>query len=387
MNRLGARFDRWVETGPFTPHDLGTYRVLYAGLMLLALPSFRWVDAFPDSLFDPPIGPFQLLPGLPPEPVMLAVEVALAISLAALALGYRTVVASLAVTLLLLFGFGVSYSLGKIDHSIFVVLVPAVLLFARWGDAFSVDALRRAGRGADLTMAPTPQWPMRLLALLIGLGFVTAAVPKILSGWLDPRTQAVQSLIGQRYDGESGALLASLAVDVHLPALWETADVFAVAIECVVLLTVPWWRAFRVVLACAALFHVGVLLTMGIAFSNNVLVYGAFVSWSALWAAMFRSDSSRRTATGPSRMPSWRRAWWLEPAALLLSVALGVGAWFVDQQVSSRPLLWVIIFAGAGVGAWYLGRQVVLLARPRRRRPRHLDLTDPMRVEHAQPRA
>ena len=373
MNITLRRFDRWVESGPFTAVDLGVYRIVYASLMLLTLPGFRWVDAFPDSLWDAPIGPFQLIRGLPPDGVMLAVEIALAISLVALALGYRTVVASAAVALLLLYGFGVSYSLGKIDHSIFVVLVPAVLVFARWGDAVSVDALLARARGRhDASDDATPQWPLRLLAVLIGLGFLTAAIPKIQAGWLDPRSQAVRNIIAQRYDPQGGgAWLAPLSVHLDVAVLWELADVSAVVIECAFILAVVSWRAFRIVLSCATLFHVGVLLTLDIAFANNVIVYGAFVSWSVLrWRGSHGHGGSG--ARGSRRAQRDLVPRWVRPVAPAAAVVGGLGLWAVEQQVSSRPVSWSVLLVGAAVGAGYLLRQALLGGR---RRPRQIDLT------------
>ena len=61
----------------------------------------------------------------------------------------------------------------------------------------------------------------------------------------------------------------------------EVSDWLTVAMEFAILLVLRWWRAFRIALASVVLFHLGVLLTMNIVFSSNVVVYGAFVSWAA----------------------------------------------------------------------------------------------------------
>ena len=383
MRSAWTHFDRWVDSGPFTAADLGVYRIVFASVMLLGVPRFRWVDAYPDSLFNPPPGPFAFAGGFPPHGVMLAVEIALSVALVTLALGYRTTLASVVTSALMLYGFGFGYSLGKIDHTIFAVLLPSVLLFARWGDAVSVDALlkarRHAGHDASPSPVPTPQWPMRLLALLVGLGFLTAAFPKVLSGWLDPRTHAVQqTVVRQFYVNDRTELLAPYAIHVDVPLLWELADVSAVLIELAVIFAVVSWRSLRVVLACAALFHLGVLLIMNIFFGWNVLVYGAFVSWSAL--------RGRRRAAGSTAEPG--RSWVPIPAfetldarlvellAILTASVLGVATWWLRQAVVLPPTAWTVQFAGAGVAAWYLARQVFDLLRRRPRRPVELDLRD-----------
>ena len=363
MTEVTARLDRWIHSGPFTAVDLGVYRIVYAIYVLLTVRSFRWVSAYPDSLFDPPPGPFALLHGFPPEDFMIAVEIVLSVALAALAVGYRTTLASVVVAALLLLGSGFSYSLGKIDHNIFTVLVPLVLLFARWGERSSIDALRRRRSAAPREAPaprPTPQWPLRLLALLTGLGFLTAAVPKIASGWLDPRSQAVQAVLGRQYYlNDRTDLLAPYLVHLDLPVAWELFDVSAVLLEVAVLCAVPWWRAFRVVLASATLFHLGVLLIMNIPFGGNVVVYGAFVSWSTV---LVRARSSRRLEPVSSRVSRVRSAVaggpHVDAWALVVAVVLGAGAWAIRRVVDLSFLSPVLVVIGAAVGGWYLLHQV-----------------------------
>ena len=376
MTEVAARLDRWIHAGPFTAVDLGVYRIVYALYVLLTVRSFRWVSAYPDSLFDPPPGPFMLFGGFPPESFMIAVEIVLSVALVALAMGYRTTFASVVVAVLLLLGSGFSYSLGKIDHNIFTVLVPAVLAFARWGDTFSVDALRRhraAPTATTATPRSTPQWPLRFLALLTGLGFFTAAVPKILSGWLDPRTHAVQAVLGYQYylNGRTD-LLAPYLVHLDLPVAWELFDASAVLLEVAFLCAVPWWRAFRVVLACATLFHLGVLLIMNIPFGGNVVVYGAFVSWSVV---RDRARSSPAPGPAPTRLDRARSAVTGSPyagaSALVLSTVIGVSAWAVRQAVDLSFLSPVLVVIGAAAGGWYLLRQAQGSLRQERRRPQH----------------
>lgn len=341
MTRALAAFDAWVARGPFTPTDLGRYRMVFATSMLVGLVSFDWVAAYPDSLFTAPIGPFRLFDGFPPRAVLLALELALAVAAAALALGVRTGWASVAVSALLLTGSGFAFSLGKIDHTIFSVLVPVVLALGRWGGAASIDALR-ADRPPARVQA---QWPVRLLALMVGLGMLTAAAPKVLAGWLSPATQAVrETALRQYHVNERTDLLAGLVVQVDVPLLWEALDWATVLMEGLLVLTVLSWRAFRCGLAVLTLFHLGVHLTMNIAFAGNVLVYAAFVAWSRL------------------PLPELPARWIAGLQRLRWPVVLAVGAasWGLSQ--AGPEVSWikgpVILWCGAAVAAWYLLAQV-----------------------------
>src|SRR5690625_5725460 len=68
------------------------------------------------------------------------------------------------------------------------------MAFTNWGAAYSVDSCRQ--NSSDQT---AESWPLTLLALLIGFMMFTAGVPKILGGWLDPSTQAVQGHLFNQY--------------------------------------------------------------------------------------------------------------------------------------------------------------------------------------------
>lgn len=334
MSPVSAAFDRWVARGPFVPLDMARYRVLFAGTCLLGLPDYEWVAAYPDSFYAPPPGPFSIFDGFPPQPFFVAVEILLAISLAALVLGVRIRMASIAAAVLLLVGSGFSYSLGKIDHGIFLVLTPLALVFTSWG--WPPDEVR-SGRAA-------PQWPMRLLALLIGAGFLTAAAPKVLAGWLSPQTQALQeTAFRQFYVNGRTEMLADRVVHMPYGALWEVGDWSIVVLEALVILAVVDWTAFRAVLALLAIFHLGVYPTMNISFAGNVLVYGAFVPWSRLPL--------------PSRPTGWLRLvsgrTWVTGAGAVL---LGSGTWAIEDRLGTLTWLTgpVILVIGGCVGACFL---------------------------------
>lgn len=275
MTRL-ERFDAWVAKGPFTPEDLGLYRIVYASLALLVVPDLTWLAAYPDFLLHPPLGPFQLLTGTPSANLLVGLEVVRTIVLVLLGLGVWTRWVSIAATAILVLTYGLIYSVGKIDHTILLVLTPLVLSFAHWGDRVSIDAWR-----TELAR-PQPQWPLRLLAAMIALPFFAVAFVKAGTGWLLWTGQAVHGQFLMYYEAlDRTAWLAPLAAHLESRIVWETLDWLTVLVEVALLVTLRWWRAFRIALAFVVLFHLGVFLMLNISFAFNIVVYGAFVAWGA----------------------------------------------------------------------------------------------------------
>lgn len=332
-------FDRWAASGAFTYSDLAIYRIVYSVLVLISLPQISFVSSFPDSLYAPAPGPFRLLSGVPPQPILFTIQVLLALSLACLVVGLHTRLASLATGVLFLVSFGFLYSFGKVDHAILVAVVPLVLCGSGWGERLSLDSLRRNGHGAS-PVSP-PQWPLRLLALLIGLAFSTAALAKYRSGWLDTSTQSAQGHFLKKYVAEGRTDgLAPLLADLHSRAAWELIDWLTVAIEIGMLVAVVTWPTFRAMLAVACVFHLSILLTLGIAFSSNVIAYGAFVGWAGLVSPVLRAIGRGQPRT-------------LSPYAIyaLIPVLTAIGLYL--QAASSPHANHLVAESMVGIGAMF----------------------------------
>lgn len=345
---LVRAIDDWVRRGDFTSHDVAIFRVIYAAAMLLTVPDFRWLDAYPDSMFDPPLGPFMLLNGFPGEWFLASLEVAVVLFATAVLFGIFTRSASVLLTLTLLVGYGFSYSLGKIDHNILFVLLPALMALADWGRSMSWDALHRSPPQAQ------PQWPLRLVAVLIGIGFATAAAPKVLTGWLSTSSQATQGhfwggvIVYDRTD-----LLANQFLLINNGFFWELLDWSTVFIEASVLIAVLSWRSTRIVLAVLTLFHLGVLLMMNIAFYTNVVAYGAVFLWSRL------------TPRSVDRVALSVRWSWAMPTAAALVATLAFIAH--DRLELTRTIAQGIVCIGAALGLAYLVFSVLQLTRRNKR--------------------
>lgn len=275
--RLMAWMERWAEG--LRASDLAAFRIVFAGVTLLwVLPDWSWIADLPGSWFAPPPGPFALLPAAPPAWALTVLEVTTALLLGALLVGVRTRLVSLVLPCLLLLGSGLSYSWGKIDHSVLLLFVPLFLGPAGWGDALSVDALR------DRRPVRERRWPVTLLALTVAVAMSNAALSKATSGWLFGASDAVQGHLIVNYVVQArDELLASWAVGLSLGPFWKLLDVATVLVEAaplVALLLAPR-RWFRLTLVGLALFHVSVLLFMNIGFESNLLAYLAFFAWPA----------------------------------------------------------------------------------------------------------
>ncbi|WP_285030072.1 HTTM domain-containing protein [Mycolicibacterium sp. lyk4-40-TYG-92] len=353
--RLADKFDRWVEDGPFTSEDLGIYRIIYALGALLVAPDIAWLSDYPDFMFRPPPGPLQLLSGFPSPATLIGLEVLRSVILIMLGLGIWTKYVSLAAWFILSATYGVTFCLGKVDHTILLTLPPLVLAFANWGNCFSVDALRRRSESAGQA-----QWPLRLLALLIGWGFFAAGLTKALTGWLSFSSQASRGYFVLGFVTQDRThWLARWIAEHDVLAAWEVVDWMTVAFELSVLISLPWWRAFRITLAVATIFHLVVLLIMNIDFSHAVVAYGAFVSWGA---TARRISSSRIGRSGLRVLESRRQL--LTGAGgrillMVLAIAVGAGAWFLmvspTGTISTGPIgSNLIIVIGALIGLTYL---------------------------------
>ncbi len=336
-----ARVDAWARRGDFTAPDLALFRIVFATAVLLTLTDVGAVSDSPATEFAPPPGPMRLLTGVPPDAVLESIELGTALLAALLLVGLWTRTVSFLLALALMTGFGLTYSFGKVDHTIVLVLVPAIMGFSAWGSALSVDA---GGRAPDSRGQPaTAQWPVRMLAFTIGLAFVTAGVAKVRSGWLDVHNHATEGhFIRGFFNNGRDDWLGPLFLHLHVGPAWELVDWLTVALELGLLVSVLYWRTLRIGVAVAALFHLGVLLMMNIVFHANVIGYGAFVLWSTVvprrwWPPM--PASPRRGAA--------------------LAAAVGAAAYLVHGWVDRFSSIAGIaaIFVGACIGGTYLAIQ------------------------------
>lgn len=328
MSAVRAWFDHWIfDSYRVTPKGLGLYRIAYAAFALLFVApghttysDFSPLASLPDVFYHPPPGPMQMLPGFPPALFFEGLHVLLALSLSAVLFGFCTRTASVTTTVLFLIGYGFSYSLGKVNHNMLFVLLPALMSLSNWGAAYSFDA--QAGR----TARAVASWPIVLVTLVTGFAMFTAGFPKILGGWLDPSTQAAQSrLVHQFFIKGRQDLLAPWALQFDSPVLWELFDIATVCFEIGFLFAILHPTTTRLFAVGGLAFHTGVMAVLNIAFLVNLIVYAAVLPWSRLTALL--PSNAARLALPLQGQP------WLKGACLLGTAAFfyGVGS----------PLLWL----------------------------------------------
>ncbi len=253
---------------------LPIFRVLFAlYILLIFLPRYEWISHFPDAFFHPPPGLTLFFSGFPSPWVFHGLHFGIALSALALLVGYRTRLFALALGALMLFGNAWAYSFGKINHDIFLIAVPLVMAFSGWDGRLTETSKKEH----------LPAWPLALLALLIGLGMLSAGAPKITSGWHEPDTLAsLGHVIRHHYVVGADSLLGQPLMDLDSRALWILADYGALFLELGFILAIFHHRSMRLFCALAAFFHLGVYLVMGLRLTSVLPAYAAFVNWSLL---------------------------------------------------------------------------------------------------------
>jgi len=310
-------FDRWIfDSFEVSAEGLGLYRIFYAAFVLLLLTpghspllGFTGAANLPAAFFQPPPGPMMLFTDFPPPWVATSICLLLNLSLVALLVGYRTRTASIATGTLMLLGYGLAFSAGKINHVMLFALLPIVMAASNWGVAYSLDAQRHSDAQRNVHA-----WPLTMMALLVGFGMFTAGFSKLLGGWLDPTTQATYGHFVKHFFVRGRQdLLAPVFASVDSVLFWEVLDVATVLFEMGFLAAAFHPATTRLFAACAVLFHFSTMMMFNISFAIHLPVYAAFVNWTSV----------AQTATlNPETFFSWIRRRWKLASGLGGSVAV-----------------------------------------------------------------
>lgn len=279
---MDRRLDHWIfDAYTSTPRSLAISRILIgAYLVLWRFPDVRWMRSLPDAFYRPPPGPLRLTGGVPSSGTLTALSMLLSVTTVALLVGYHTRIASCVTGLLLFTVDGFAYSFGHIHHSgIYLAAVLVIMAGSSWGDAYSVDAFRRRERGERIVEA----WPVALAALVVGFLMLTAVLPKIASGWLDPSTLAVRSHVAHYHFVAPGdGLLGTLPLHSTSALVWKPLDYLTVLFELGFALAIVSPRRLRLFCAAAVVFHFAIFLAFGIDFTGSVVAYSIFFPWSTV---------------------------------------------------------------------------------------------------------
>ena len=257
---------------------LAALRIAF-GVWVIALPvDTTWITRVPADFFRPRPGLFFYLSSPPSETFLSLLAIATAVLALLVAVGILTTPASIGLTIAMVVGSGVSYSYSKVDHFILFELAPLFLTYAGWGKAVSIDSLiaDRRGRG---TAEVARGMPVLLYAMTIGWGMLTAAVPKVMNGWLDPHRQASRGYLARDLAfNEKLGPLGPTAIKLDSTVFWKLLDYGTIIAEAGLILFVFFPLIFRIWLVLLASFHVGVYLVLGISFIDYVFVYAVFFS-------------------------------------------------------------------------------------------------------------
>lgn len=330
VRRLTAALDRYWFA-PASLRDLALARILAFGtqtLLFIVVPGGRLrsfseqvQQAEADLIAYQPITALKvlLLPWGPwgevrPSALFLTVTFAVAIVAGVLAtVGLYARVAMLcaaaANTLLVAHW----YSYGDYHHAEALMIIALnVLAVAPSATVWSVDAARRrgwrrrirsgAGGSAD-DSSVFARWPLRLMQWLIALTYLSAAGSKLYYGgpsWVNGYTMTYQFLrVGVSGNREVALFMASLPPWVHIAP-----SVFALLFELTFVVAVVVPRTAWLYVLAGAGFHLGIYLTMEIAFFQTIVLYCVFIESLRLhWPRFLRvSLRDRPSSTGsPAR--------------------------------------------------------------------------------------
>lgn len=330
------KFNQWIfKSYIVTPEGLALYRIFVSLFILFFLipgkgiDHFKYLSSLNSDFFNPPPGPMMFLDHFPPFWIFLMIYVLIILFLVCMLLGYKTKVASITTGLILLALQGLIFSVGKINHEILVPLVPIIMAFSNWGSRFSLDATLSKSKSS------INSWPLVLLSLFIAFMMMTAGFPKILGGWLDPTTHAVQGHILKQYFVHNRvAYLSGYSLSFSNPILWELADWATIFFEMGFIFAVWKPKSFQAFVMLAVGFHFSVQLLMNIAFLPNFLGYAAFLNWGRIYNFVY--DNARRFMG-----PKWTPAQIVTALSIFIIVIFSLIKWISVQNTffSSSDLM------------------------------------------------
>ena len=302
MARLARRPLEWAF-GPGDPRQLAALRIGLCAVLLLRLAART--DAYL-SLADQqpelyrPISFMTLLERMPARPV-IAAWLAVGIVAAALAIAGRYSRTALAIALLAALALNGMYTTqGKVMHNdVLLVLCLVAIVFARHGDAWSLDARRRRRRGEAAVPAASPAygWPVRAAMLAIALGYLIAGLHKVAGsgglGWAS--SDNMRWLLYVASDDQAGNVAALWIAE--RPWAAHTGAYGLLATECLffTVLLAPWLR--WVFIPAVIGLHGGTWITLQLDYSAWPLcVIVVFVRWPTVVARL----QGRRPTLAPA---------------------------------------------------------------------------------------
>lgn len=267
VSRIASRYER------YSPDDLALSRQVFFVLFLLfGLSNFSVAANYdPELVVFPSLSPAYFIGQIPSAGFLAFLTVLNVGSALALVFNWRPMLNTVLFCLSYVIGRSFVYSYGKVDHyDIFIPVFPLVGMLAGWGQPVRKTFFPVAGA-------------YFVMAFAIGLVFLTAGIPKLLTGWLSWQDQQVQYVvINYTYGIEQSHIGQWMLDTIHSAWAWEVLDWLAVGFECllIVLIIKPHW--FWWGLGACALFHLANFLMLGINFFPIFITYAALLPLSSL---------------------------------------------------------------------------------------------------------
>lgn len=321
---------QWLEHEyRLDPRNLGVHRLCLAYLLSRSLSEVPWIHRLSDHLYYPAPGLMQLFPGFPSPEVHSAMIWVGTIALALLVLGVRAPWAAVVFSIIAVVLDGFKFSVEKVHHHVLILLTPLFLALTPWSTKFSLWPAKPNQKER--------YWPFAFLALFIGAIFFSSAVLKLGGGWLDLDTQAARAhLVAREISGFNRGLLSKQATTLGTDALWEVADWVTILFEGAVVFCVVRLRYFRLALAMAAVFHVGMYLAISANFFDYLAVYAVFFDWRGAVDKLRNGSQTSRS--------------------LLIAATVAVATLAV-WSLHTGGLRIMVLYCGAALGVIYLAYQ------------------------------
>lgn len=274
VSRIESLYKRTYASSAVLHDRFYSYRVVFAFLLLIFfLPSWSWMVDLPTSFYLPPyISITSFFSSFPSNPIVIFSDILIVVLFWAILVGIKSRTASFLSCVLLIVMQSFSYSVGKIDHDILFLFSFIVLASSNGGAKYAFV------RDSYLDSIYVDR-ASNLLALFIGFGMLTSAVPKLLS-WIDFSVET--SAIWGWYLRSKYILFRDPLFDGVLFHLrdWmvESIEYLIVLFELLALPSLLLGRRFWIAwLTIACVFHLSILIFLGIDFDFNLLGYGYFL--------------------------------------------------------------------------------------------------------------
>ena len=273
--KLWKKFNTWLydEYNLADGKMLGAYRIFFSAyLLFFGVTGFNGISNYPRQLYKPESS-LAIWFDLPSSSFFLLLDYSILILIVFLLFGFKTRWTSILLSFSLIVGQSFLFSFGKIDHGFLLIsFLPGVMSFSNWGSHFSVDSKREVKKNYT--------WPMSLMSLILGFAMFTAGLQKLLGGWLHPKFQAIRFHIFKSFINMREGVMTEFLLNIKSSMFWESLDITIVLFELGFLVAVVNKKWFSGWIVFAIFFHIGVILTMDITFSQNVIVYFLFLNWT-----------------------------------------------------------------------------------------------------------